>query len=222
VTGAEIQPNWDGPIMKKHKVLLVDDNLDLALIGQRVFSEAGYAFDSARTGAEGLEKLRLDPADVLILDRSLSDMSGGDFLQHLSGASMPASLRTLPVIILSARPGAAEDLQSMHPVGLRAVLTKPFGYRELAQVVDTILRQEAWRKPAAAISATPAGWESSHEVEWGLQTIAQLAQELKNGMTNEQNLIDLDAIYTASKRLQRLLKNDIPARVNPISDLALV
>jgi DNA-binding response OmpR family regulator len=131
-------------------------------------------------------------------------------------------LRTLPVIILSARPGAAEELQSTHSTGLRAVLTKPFGYRELAQVVDTILRQEAWRQPTAANPATPAGWENSHEVEWGLQTIAQLARELKNGTTDEQHRLDLEAIYTASKRLQRLLKTDFPASVHRISDLVLV
>jgi len=211
--------------MKKHKVLLVDDNLDLALIGQRVFSEAGYAFDSARTGAEGLEKLRLEPADILILDLSLSDMNGREFLQHMGAISMPASLRALPVIVLSARPGAVEDLKPLHSEGLRAVLTKPFGCRELAQVVDTILRQQAWRlpcQPAAAVPVAQSEWDSRDEVEWGLQTIAQLAQELKSGITDEQHRLDVEAIYTTSKRLQRLLKSDIPVRVGQSDAMALV
>ncbi len=198
--------------MSKGKILLVDDNLDMLLIGQRIFSRAEYLFASARTGQEGLEKAKSDPPDAIILDYILPDMNGSDFIKEINKHK---TLTKVPIVILTARADTIDDLESLFARGLRAFLNKPFGHRELVNVIENIIMAARFT-PANKTTASPPAKPSEIDPEWlsdlrtAASTIATLCQELNSkndkNLSDEQRL-DLQAIYSSSKRLLKLLKN---------------
>jgi DNA-binding response OmpR family regulator len=149
----------EGMKMKKGKVLMVDDNLDMLLIGQRIFTKAGFEYLSARSGQEGLEKMQSERADAVILDYMLPDLTGLQFIKTVATEAEFAALRTTPVIVLTARTDYLEELDAYYACNLRAVLTKPFGHRELVNVVENMLRLEkalAVHRAAGTTAQAPA------------------------------------------------------------------
>ncbi|HNW58260.1 MAG TPA: response regulator [bacterium] len=164
--------------MKKGTVLMVDDNLDMLLIGQRIFTKAGFEYLSARSGQEGLDKMAGGTVDLVILDYMLPDLTGQQFLQALAEEPVYAALRSIPVIVLTARTDYLEELDAYYAASLRAILTKPFGHRELVNVVDNTLRLEkslkVWRSAAAAPPVAPAAAWPGPAAPASLQTAAPL------------------------------------------------
>ena len=217
--------------MKKGTVLMVDDNLDMLLIGQRIFTKAGFEYLSARSGLEGLEKMAAGGVDIVILDYMLLDLNGLQFLETIAADQAYAALRTVPVIVLTARTDYLEELDGHFAANLRAVLTKPFGHRELVNVVENALRLEKNLRPLLSVAAAPARPEAAAEpalqppaasapaAHWNddlriaAGTIARLTAELRRTMPeglSEQQRLDLDAVLTSSRRLVRMIDEQFP------------
>lgn len=78
------RPMSDHPT-KRQRVLVVDDNADLAqLLGELIRADGALEYvGDVRSGAEALEKARLGVADVFLLDLSLRDVSGLRILERL-------------------------------------------------------------------------------------------------------------------------------------------
>ncbi len=225
--------------MKKGTVLMVDDNLDMLLIGQRIFTKAGFEYLSARSGLEGLEKMAAGGVDIVILDYMLLDLNGLQFLETIAADPAYAPLRAIPVIVLTARTDYLEELDSHFAANLRAVLTKPFGHRELVNVVENALRLERNLRPLLAASgagrpeplhqeaaagpgqsgavwAAPGAVPEAHwsdDLRIAVGTIARLTAELRRALPeglNEQQRLDLDAVVTSSRRLMRMIDAKFP------------
>jgi DNA-binding response OmpR family regulator len=200
--------------MEKIKILLIDDNIDMLLIGQRIFERAGYEFFSARSGQEGLDKvLDIDPG-VIVLDYMLPDISGTDFIKKISSDPEFQKISGTPIVILTARPNYADDFDTCYEMGLRAYLYKPFGHRELVNVIDNIVRiARLQAKTAAPIDTSDYEIEEERpqidskwleDIRIATGTISTLCRELSLSFTGSQKL-EVEAIYNSSKRLARLV-----------------
>lgn len=204
--------------MKKNKILQIDDNLDMLLIGERAFTSAGFEYISARCGEEGLEKVKTESPDFIILDYILPDINGAQFLHAYTQSYEFSQISSIPIILITAHPEIVDDLALYYRLGLRAVLNKPFGHRELVNVVENILHQEKIRMIHGTKSGISNGGkhipaELIEDLQMAIRTIAQLSADLKaSGIDalNEEQLLDFEAIYTTSKRLLRLLEAGLP------------
>jgi DNA-binding response OmpR family regulator len=197
--------------MKKGKVLLVDDNTDMELIGERIFTRAGFEYLSARNGQEGLDQARSMRPDIIVLDYMLPDINGAQFLRTMANDPEYAMLRGTPVVILSARTDYIEDIDECFQMGLRAFLNKPFGHRELVNIIDSILRVSQ-SQPSYTAPLPPALDEHRlDELRMIAHTIAQLCKELRDDTMslNDRQRMDVNAIYTSSKRLISLLEKPL-------------
>ena len=87
------------------KILIVEDDLLLSRMYQRVLSSKGDEVDIAHDGEEGLEKAKSQKPDLVLLDIMLPKMNGIEVLEKLK--STP-STKAIPVIILS---NLTEDTQ---------------------------------------------------------------------------------------------------------------
>ena len=96
--------------MNKSKVLLIDDNEDMILIGSRVFERAGYQFLSSRSGQDGLQVAKSEIPDVIILDYILPDMNGSQLLNKMFDDSELSAISNIPIVVLTARPDYIEEL----------------------------------------------------------------------------------------------------------------
>lgn len=116
------------------KILVVEDEKDLAEPLCEGLKEEGYEVDWADTGEKARQKL-VHHWDLIILDLMLPDFSGENLLFYVR--QEPASS---PVLILTAR-GAIEDKLSLFRQGCDDYLTKPYLFEELLARVKALLRR---------------------------------------------------------------------------------
>ncbi len=203
--------------MKKGQVLLVDDNTDMELIGERIFTRSGFTYLAARNGQEGLELAKKSMPDVIVLDYMLPDISGTQFLRTMANDPDYVAIRDIPVVMLTARSDYVEDLDECFRLGLRAFLNKPYGQRELVNIIESIIRyRQATGNGSARAAAAPAAAEPApaavnrdwiDDLRMLGNTLARLSRELRDHtpQLNDQQHIDVNAIYNTSRRLLDML-----------------
>lgn len=117
------------------RILVVEDDPDLADILRQGLIEEGYAVDLARDGEDGLWRATTIDYDVAVLDVMLPDCSGFDILR-----TMRQSGRGAPVLLLTAR-DATQDRVTGLDLGADDYLTKPFVWAELLARIRALLRR---------------------------------------------------------------------------------
>jgi two-component system phosphate regulon response regulator PhoB len=133
-------------------ILIVDDCKDIALIIARYLASVGYRTVTAANGIEAQRFLAVTTPDCILLDLMMPDMSGTELLHCLRN---DPSLRTIPVVLVSARVGtygthcrSAADAD--YSVG------KPFTKVQIVNAVRTVLAKKAAAQDAPAASKIPA------------------------------------------------------------------
>jgi len=117
------------------RILLVEDNEDLAFALRTALENEGFTVAIAGDGASGLEQATRDPVDLIILDLMLPRMDGYRVLRALRGAGIDA-----PVLVLTAKGEEANKVQAFS-MGGDDYVTKPFGVLELIARVKALLRR---------------------------------------------------------------------------------
>ena len=117
------------------RILIVEDNEDLAFGLRRTLEDEGYAVEVAADGLRGSQRARDDKPDLVILDLMLPGMDGYRTLESIRGAGLQ-----MPVIILTARGEEADKVHGFR-VGADDYVTKPFGLSELLARVSAQLRR---------------------------------------------------------------------------------
>jgi DNA-binding response OmpR family regulator len=121
--------------MERTSVLLIDDDPDMATIAGRVIEKAGFRFLWAKSAEEGLATIVDKSPDVVLLDHMLPDMNGLEFLRTLRQDPDYSACQDVPVMMLTAYEGKHSDIEEMFRLGLTAYLQKPFGHRELVNII---------------------------------------------------------------------------------------
>lgn len=115
-------------------ILVVEDEPHVLDLIETTLSGAGFIVSGARTGDEGLRKIRLHPPDAVVLDVNLPDLSGYDVLAEIrKGASVP-------VIMLTVQNTESDRVRGLE-LGADDYMGKPFGHRELVSRVKAVLRR---------------------------------------------------------------------------------
>jgi DNA-binding response OmpR family regulator len=117
------------------RILVVEDNTDLAFGLQTALEIEGYKVDVAEDGLTGLQRLRQSEPDLLILDLMLPGMDGYNVLREARSDGL-----TMPVLILTARGEEADKVLGLD-CGADDYVTKPFGTLELLARVRAQLRR---------------------------------------------------------------------------------
>jgi len=122
---------------RQARILLVEDNEDLAAGIRYNLELEGYEVRWAEDGPTGLDAARRDPPDLLILDIMLPGMDGFQVLQSLREEGFDR-----PVLILTAR-GEESDKVRGFRLDADQYVTKPFGLLELLERVRALLRRRS-------------------------------------------------------------------------------
>lgn len=117
------------------RILVVEDNPDLAFGLRNNLEIEGYRVDVCGDGRSGLASLRADEPDLVILDLMLPGMDGVHVLKELrAGGSQ------VPVLVLTARGEESDKVMALR-LGADDYVTKPFGLMELIARVEVLLRR---------------------------------------------------------------------------------
>ena len=120
------------------RILVVDDETHLAAGIRENLDAEGYRTDVAHDGRSGLERLRAEPFDLVVLDVMMPNMDGIELCAELRRQGIQT-----PVLFLTVK-GDADDRVRGFEAGGDDYLTKPFHLRELLLRVAAILRRSSW------------------------------------------------------------------------------
>jgi DNA-binding response OmpR family regulator len=118
------------------RLLVVDDEADLAHALAKGLRQQGYAVDLAFDGMQGLELAMVNDYDLAILDLNLPEMDGLEVCRRLRAARFP-----LLILILTARDQPDERITGLD-LGADDYLVKPFHFGELTARVRALLRRD--------------------------------------------------------------------------------
>lgn len=118
-----------------HRILVVDDQHDLAGIMADMLSDAGYATRTADNGRDALANIQADPPDLLLLDVHMPGMDGYEVAAMLKA---DPSTATIPIIMVSALDGRGSRLIGLES-GAEDYLSKPVDPAELIARIRNLL-----------------------------------------------------------------------------------
>jgi DNA-binding response OmpR family regulator len=121
------------------RILLIEDNADLAYGLRNNLEIEGYQVEVAGDGAKGLTRARAAKPDLVILDLMLPGMDGFRVLRALRD---DGGTGEMPVLILTARGEEADKVRGLR-LGADDYVTKPFGVLELLARVEALFRRTA-------------------------------------------------------------------------------
>ena len=124
------------------RVLIVEDEKDLAAIIKQGLEEEGYIVDVAHDGEDGLYMAENYPVDAIILDIMLPKMDGLAVLSKLRTKAIAT-----PVLLLTARDATLDKIKGLD-TGADDYLTKPFDFTELMARLRSLMRRKGMVKEA--------------------------------------------------------------------------
>src|ERR1043165_1263767 len=116
-------------------ILLIEDNEQNAYLARFLFQQAGCAVATARTGQEGLEKVRSAIPDLILLDIQLPDTDGYQIAQRLREDPV---VRHIPIVALTSFAMPGEKKRALE-LGCRGYIEKPIEAGKFAQQVKAFL-----------------------------------------------------------------------------------
>ena len=125
------------------RVLVVEDNADLAFAVTTALQSEGFDVAVASTGPEGVARAR--DANLIILDLMLPGFDGYRVIRTLREDGI-----TTPILVLTARGEEADKVRGLR-LGADDYVTKPFGAMELLARVDALLRRSRLSSPAPVL-----------------------------------------------------------------------
>jgi DNA-binding NtrC family response regulator len=112
-------------------ILIIDDDEDLAAILAAIVAQHGHAARTARNGREGLDRIREQRPDLLMLDLEMPRLAGPEMLRRLGPSERP-----IPFVLLSGAPGLSTVAQAL---GTPHYLAKPFSFEALVRTMERAL-----------------------------------------------------------------------------------
>ncbi len=178
-------------------ILVVDDDARMQRLLRANLERAGYRVTTANNGAEALDRIELEPPDLLVLDVMMPVLDGLTCLARLREFS------DLPVILLTAKGEERDKVQGLD-LGADDYLTKPFGPAELLARMRAVLRRRTQMADAPASTLVVGDLT----VNLARRRVVRQGQEIRLTPTEYKLLYEL-----ATNRGRVLLHGELLARV---------
>lgn len=117
------------------KILIIEDNKNIANSIKRGLNQEGFSVDIATNGEDGYDLALTEPYDLLILDWMLPVKSGKEICTDLRKKQV-----NIPILFLTAKVDIENKIEGLN-IGADDYLTKPFDFEELLSRVRALLRR---------------------------------------------------------------------------------
>ena len=118
----------------RNKILLVEDESDLALIVSDTLREQGYDVLTAGNGITGLDRFKAEGADLIVADVMMPKMDGFKMAKEIRKLSP-----IVPVLFLTAK-STIDDIEEGFEIGANDYIRKPFQIAELVARIKVLLK----------------------------------------------------------------------------------
>lgn len=136
--------------MFKKKILIIDDSELMVKMISDILVTANYNVATASSGLEGIQKVREEKPDLVLLDIVMSEMDGFEVCKFLRDDE---SNNLMPIIMLTAQDAEDDKLTGLE-LGADDYIVKPFNHRELLSRVNNTLKRidrNRWANPLTGL-----------------------------------------------------------------------
>jgi DNA-binding response OmpR family regulator len=149
----------------KPKLLIIEDDLDLADMLTAYFLVEGYEVVTVNQGEEGIHAYKTTHPDLIILDIRLTDIDGVEVARRLRGSHKAADI---PIIFMTDKRELIDDLRGLE-LGVDGYITKPFDVQDLRLRVRNVLRRASQDNLTNPVTGLPEGKLVDEQLEQCLQ-----------------------------------------------------
>jgi two-component system phosphate regulon response regulator PhoB len=133
--------------MAREKILVIEDEPDIAEVLQYNLQKEGFDVETARRGDAGLDAVRRDNPDLILLDLMLPGIDGLELTRMLKRDPLTSRL---PIVMLTARGDVVDRIVGLE-LGADDYISKPFSPREVVLRVKAVLRRFQQEESAAEV-----------------------------------------------------------------------
>lgn len=155
------------------RIVVIDDDQAVTSVLRRGLTLEGFAVTTAEDGAQGIELIREQAPDLVILDVMMPGLDGLSVLERLRAAE-----EHLPVLLLTAKDAPADQVRGLD-AGADDYVVKPFTFEVLLARVRAQLRRQRTEQPHLLRFADLAADLERHGVRRGGRDIALTALEFR-------------------------------------------
>jgi two-component system response regulator VicR len=123
----------------KRMILCIEDEQEMIDLINLILSSRGFEIRGATGGKDGLEIIRKEHPDLVLLDLMMPEMDGWEVYQQMKADE---ATRNIPVIVVTARAQSIEKVLGLHIAKVDDYIVKPFSPQELLNSVDKVLEQK--------------------------------------------------------------------------------
>jgi two-component system response regulator VicR len=118
------------------RVVCIEDEPEMIDLVRLILGRKGFDVIGANGGIEGLEVVKAEKPDLVLLDLMMPDMDGWEVYQQLKADPV---LSEIPVVVVTAKAQSIDKVLGLHIAKVDDYITKPFGPQELLEIVEKIL-----------------------------------------------------------------------------------
>ncbi len=120
------------------RVIYIEDEYEMIDLVRLILGRKGYEVIGAIGGREGLDAVKKELPDLVLLDLMMPDMDGWEVYQQLKADK---ATRDVPVIVVTAKAQSIDKVLGLHIAKVDDYISKPFSPQELIDSVERVLSE---------------------------------------------------------------------------------
>ena len=121
-------------ILKK-RILCIEDDEDMVDLIRLILTRRGFEVLGASRGASGLEIIRKEKPDLVLLDLMMPEMDGWEVYQQIKSDE---ATQNTPVIVVTAKAQSIDRVLGLHIAKVDDYISKPFSPQELLDSIESV------------------------------------------------------------------------------------
>ena len=121
------------------RLVCIEDEPEMIDLVRLILSRKGFNVIGANGGVEGLEVVRREKPDLILLDLMMPDMDGWEVFHRLRADE---ALAKVPVVVVTARAQSIDRVLGLHVARVNDYISKPFTPQDLVESVERVLANQ--------------------------------------------------------------------------------
>ena len=121
------------------RIIYIEDEQEMIDLVRLILSRKGYQVKGAIGGQEGLDLVRGESPDLVLLDLMMPDMDGWEVYQQMKAGT---TTRGIPVIVITAKAQNIDKVLGVHIAKVDDYISKPFSPQQLIESVERVLSRK--------------------------------------------------------------------------------
>ena len=118
------------------RVVCIEDEPEMIDLVRLILGRKGFDVIGADGGIVGLETVKREKPDIVLLDLMMPDMDGWEVYQQIKA---DPELCEIPIVVVTAKAQSIDKVLGLHIAKVDDYITKPFGPQELLESVEKLL-----------------------------------------------------------------------------------